>query len=375
MNASRCSISILFICIAINLRTIYNISPLMPLLFKQGQWGNEVGTLFNAGQKYNFSNETAPQCSQECEFLLRSHHDLQNLPNGSFPKIVKISNESQFGRSGNSIRSMFNAMTVAYLCKSALELPSTDSYGTFHFQEHLFDFTQRPGETSADFRCEQGEFVRTNREFFYIFNNTHVTVHAEVLNKLKNCMRHFLGICVQGLCADHRAAKDGVLVVHLRQGDIYPPNYSPKVHQLYQQPSLAYYSSIINFTKSEKVILVGEDKNHGPVWDAFEIMHSFGLTKFDIEFQSSNLREDMLTMLCAQKFVESKSTMMSVIRLGFAVQIFTHQRSCLQTKAQEVYFVDSGQFDNGRHSNSAEEWVAKLLEVGNVSPPRLCRTD
>jgi hypothetical protein len=44
-------------------------------------------------------------------------------------------------------------------------------------------------------------------------------------------------------------------------------------------------------------------------------------------------------------------------------------------KAQEVYYVDPGQFDNGNHTNSAEEWVAKLLCVGNVSSPRICFTE
>ncbi len=88
---------------------------------------------------------------------------------------------------------------------------------------------------------------------------------------------------------------------------------------MHQQPPLAYYYSIIDFTKPEKVILVGEDNNHGPVWDAFEQMQSYGIANFDIEFHSWNLREYMLTMLCAQKFVESVSSLMIVIQLGFAI--------------------------------------------------------
>lgn len=351
---------VLVICIIINYNVIFRTSsPLLLLLLKQDE------------QKH-FQNATTPLCSRECEFL-RNHHDMRNLSYGSPPKVVKISSRRFNARLGNSIIAIFNAMKVAYICKSALELPSTDMYGAFHFQEPLFDFTQRPGETSSDFPCEQGAFVRTYREFFRMFDNMNVTMGFEVLDELWNCMRQFLGVCVQGLCADHRAANDGVLVAHMRQGDIYQPNYSPKVHDFYQQPFLAYYFSIINFTKPEQVILVGEDINHSPIWDAFENMHSFGMTKFDIEFQSSNLREDMLTMLCAQKFVESKSTMMEAVRLGFAVQRFTFSRSCqMPPKAQEVYFVDSGQFENGRHTNSAEEWVAMLLHADNVSFPRLC---
>jgi len=176
------------------------------------------------------------------------------------------------------------------------------------------------------------------------------------------------------MCTGHRAAQEGVLVVHLRQGGIYKPKYSGRVQGWYQQPFLAYYYSIINFTNPEKVIIVGEDLNHGPIWDAFEDLHSFGMTKFAIEFQSSTLTEDLLTMLCARNLAESKSTMMHILRLGFAVQRFTPDAGCpgaFLSKAQQVYFVDPGKFGSGRHTNSAEEWVAMLLH-GKAFPPRLC---
>ena len=124
--------------------------------------------------------------------------------------------------------------------------------------------------------------------------------------------------------------------------------------------------------KSHKI--VGEDVNHGPIWDAFEDLQSFGMTKFAIDFQSSNLTEDLLTMLCARNLAESKSTMMHILRLGFAVQRFTPDAGCpgaFLSKAQQVYFVDPGKFGGGHHTNSAEEWVAMLLH-GKAFPPRLC---
>ena len=191
--------------------------------------------------------------------------------------------------------------------------------------------------------------------FFRIIGETKIAIRisAEESNKLWDCMRQYLGICIQGLCTDHRAANDGVLTVHLRQGGIFRPDFSLKVHPSYQQPSLAYYYSIINFTKPEKVIFVGEDRNHGPFWDAFEDLQRFGLTKFDIEFQSSNLREDLMTMICAQKFVESKSTLMQLIRLGFAVQRFSLYSCENLPKDQQTFHVDPGKFDGGNHSNSA----------------------
>ena len=342
-----------------------------------------------------------PTCT-ECEFS-SIHRDPQNLPNGPLPNLVRMTTTSGIGRTGNSVTAMFNAMKLAYLCKSALELPRNDSHKALYFQERLFDFTQRPGEASACLPlgvthrrgedsdclpCEQ-KFVADARSFFYlsspsklktttfkylsIDNATDVPMDAEVENKLWTCMRQYLGICVEGMCYDHPASQEGVLVVHLRQGDIYKPDYSGQVHWAYQQPPLAYYYSIINFTNPDKVIFVGEDVNHGPVWDAFEDLQSFGMTKFAIEFQSTHLWEDLDTMLCARNLVESKSTLMTVARLGFAVKRFTPYAVACRSAfpAQQVYFVDSGKFGNGRHTNSAEEWVAMLLR-GKAFSPRLC---
>jgi hypothetical protein len=322
----------------------------------------------------------ASQCTK-CEFL-SSHNDPQNPPDGSTPKLVRMTSTGGYGRTGNSVVSMFIAMKLAYICKSTLELPRTDSNGgVLHFQERLFDFTQRPGEASTHLPCDR-KFVGNARPFFYaekLFTNLSISdapdvpINAEVNSKLWACMRQFLGICVKGMCAGHRAAQEGVLVVHLRQGDIYKPKYSGRVHIKYQQPFLAYYYSIINFTNPEKVIFVGEDVNHGPIWDAFEDLQSFEMTKYAIEFQSSNLTEDLLTMLCARNLAESKSTMMHILRLGFAVQRFTPYADCPSAfpKAQQVYLVDSGKFGGGNHTNSAEEWVAMLLH-GKAFPPRLC---
>ena len=73
------------------------------------------------------------------------------------------------------------------------------------------------------------------------------------------------------------------------------------------------------------------------------------LFKFVIEFQSSTLTEDLLAMQCARNLVKSKSTMMTIVWLGFAVQRFTSYAGCPSAfpKAQQVYFVDSGKFGGG----------------------------
>lgn len=339
-----------------------------------------------ASSKGNNGGITAAPC-RECEFWHgKSSHrddDRETLP----PALVRVTSTHHGpGRTGNYVTSMFLAMKLAYACKSTLELPRTDEHGgAFHFQRQLFDFTQRPGNASGVLLCKE-EFVGSAGDFWPLAshrgNNFKFerakdvpTNVAGVERKLWTCMRHYLGFCVEGFCKEHPSvAQDGVMVVHLRTGDIYKSNYSDNVNRIYQQPFLAYYYSIINFTNPDKIIFVGEGGNHGPVWDAFEGMRSFGIAKFAIEFQSSSLVEDMRTMLCARKFVESDSTLMNVIRLGFAAQRFSPyacDMSMLSTEHQ-VYHVDPGEFNGGQHFNSAEEWVAMLLH-GKAYLPKLCR--
>ncbi len=123
-----------------------------------------------------------------------------------------------------------------------------------------------------------------------------------------------------------------------------------------------------------KVIFVGENFNHGPVWKAFERLQSFGMTKFDIRFQSSRFREDLVTILCARTMVESMSSLMTVTRLGFATRRFSMCCENHFPEAQQVYRVEPGKYNGGRHDNSADEWVAMLFH-GNSPVPRLCTTD
>ncbi|KAL3790886.1 hypothetical protein ACHAW5_000712 [Stephanodiscus triporus] len=351
----------------------------------------------------NSSIPSAPPRCAECKFL-HVHRDPRGTPvvGSSPPMLIRMTNEAVagFGRTGNIVTSAFLAMKLAYICKSTLELPIADVRGGAMRRSRggrLFDFARRRGRASARLPCGRA-FVGNYADFWHlssahmsgwygpgcssglsgegwcIDDATDVPMDARVENELWACMRQYLGYCDEGVCEGHRSARDGVLVVHLRQGDIYEPNYSGNVHRAYQQPFLSYYYSIINFTRPERVIFVGEGLNHGPVWDAFEDLQSFGMTKYAIEFQSLSLEEDLLTMLCARQLVESRSTLNLALRLGYAVRRFSFACISAFPDAQQVYLVDTGKFDGGQHVNSAEEWVATLLR-GKASLPRLCTAE
>lgn len=308
----------------------------------------------------------------ECKFLPPS----SSVPNGTTPVHVRMTKSSGYGRSGNSVDAMFNAMKLAYACKSILQLPSNDDLGAFHFQGQFFNFSLRPGNATSHPLCEQ-EFVEGHQKMFYGLHAP-MELAPEVTHDLWTCMRQFLGICVEGLCSNQLSARDGVLTVHLRNGDIFPAGFLFQHNQHnYQQPFLEYYYSIINFTNPQKIIFIGENYNYGPVWKAFKKLHSFGMTRFDIQFQSSSFRDDLVTMLCARTMVESMSSLMRVVRLGFSTRRYS---TCCENhfpEAQEVYRVQTATFNGARHDNSAEEWLAMLLEGndGNALVPWICTAE
>jgi len=333
-----------------------------------------VSLLANDDGNKQLKKQVSSVCG-ECKFQFYNHSQSVN----STAQVVRVTQSGGFGRTGNSVATMMKAMKLAYACKSKLELPSTDDYGSFDFQDEfrLIDFSQRQGEASSHPNCasdHQGDSI-----FFWEFDELAMTDYAsllqpEVMHDLWTCMRQFLGICVEGLCLSQQSVQEGVLTVHLRQGDIYVPDFGHVRNPYYQQPFLDYYYSVINFTNPFKVIFVGEPFNHGPVWKAFERLHSFGMTKFDIQLQSLSFREDLVTLLCARTIVESISSMNPVIRLGFAKQRFS---TCCENhfpESQQVYRVDTGKYNNGRHDNSANEWVAMLVN-GESTMPRLCIND
>ena len=353
-------------------------------LHASGLGSHHTTDLMNAGVQSS-SKAAAHHASLcgECEYMHCLSVNSSVLP---YAHVVRMTSSGGYGRSGNSVIAIMHAMKLAYACKSILELPSTDEHRSFDFQEkyRFFDFTQRQGNSSSHPVCDR-ELFEGNAAMFWGLSDELAsngsssalqlryswTNEPELMHDLWTCMRRFLGVCVEGLCSGQRSAQDGVLTIHLRQGDISPP-IGKRVPDNYQQPFLDYYYSIINFTNHSEVIFVGENHNHGPVWTAFENLHSYGITRFSISFQSSSFREDLVTMLCARTMVESMSSLMTVVRLGFATRRFSMCCENHFPELQQVFHVEPGTYNGGRHDNSADEWVEMLLH-GNAPVPKLCR--
>jgi len=96
------------------------------------------------------------------------------------------------------------------------------------------------------------------------------------------------------------------LVIHLRSGDIFmhKPNIS------YLQPPFSYYKFIIDKFKPKKIILVTEKDMNNP---CIKKIHQEYQDKCQI--QSKSLIEDIHTMLSAQVFVTSNSSLSEMLSL------------------------------------------------------------
>ena len=169
------------------------------------------------------------------------------------------------------------------------------------------------------------------------------------------------------------------VVAHVRHGDVYPSNFTALPVPLeYGQPPLSTYLSVFDFVNASRVILVGEPSSKGPVWKALKMLQANNALRYKVEFRSGNFRDDLRLMLCADTVVESRSTLMAVVRLGFASRIFTTEECFRPVVAgsahvQKIYSCEASESYKKyyrQHLNEASEWVDALLHDSQA--PRLC---
>ena len=146
------------------------------------------------------------------------------------------------------------------------------------------------------------------------------------------CLQQYLSICSEEeYCRDleEDVTCEHMVVVHVSYGDISPPNFSSKdVLPEYGQPP----PPIFDFVRPKRVIIVGEPSFEGPVWKALQELQKHKALPSNVEFRSEQYRDDSRRMICAKNFAESRSTLVSVVRLGFASRIFTLEQCTNQLR-------------------------------------------
>jgi hypothetical protein len=301
---------------------------------------------------------------------------------------IRVTTTAGFGATGNIYRSLRNAMRRAHACKTMLALPAEDTKGGAFRPANgtrLFDFGARPGAAhpSCGRRDVGGGLVGNAGAFWALPDLENATPEqAEWHFKYDRepaaqdaCLRRYIGACDPGWCEGMDLGQ--TLVVHLRQGDIFPANFgSAECCTAYGQPPLQYFVRAMAWARWREVLVVGlrSQRGTGPVWAQLEALSRAGLLAVPVRFQSSRAwADDFRTLMCAANLVESRSTVRQVLQLGRARRFFTWGCFDASAPGMEVYEVAVGEeyapFNS--HTNSAEQWVAALLHP--AAPPRRCR--
>ena len=323
--------------------------------------------------------DTSRVCDVACPFVVR----------GQTPDNFDIVMEdfSGYSRTGNYINAMRFAIDLASACKKTIRLPEKDDENHAFKVDGRFrvlDFSDRDGPENAV--CDQVSFpIKGNGGTFWsLLLNTKFSddvnpEYVEPMEKLKSsvhiCVMKYLGICSEEYCRFPDVKEqigDDSLVLHLREGDIFPAGYeSTKIHSPnYGQPPLSYYLQAINFRQWKDILVVTQPGNVGPIHAALKILNGTRMGEFRL--QMSSWYDDLRTCLCAPNLVTSFSTLTNtVFPYGFAKRIFSYECQKDVLGRKEFYEISVENYPPFElHSNSAEEWVQTLLH--QVSKAQRC---
>ncbi|KAI8462789.1 MAG: hypothetical protein J3K34DRAFT_446616 [Monoraphidium minutum] len=215
-------------------------------------------------------------------------------------------------------------------------------------------------------------FVQKGKKYGNLKRGVQALPDATHLLKMQ-CVRKWLNVC-SDQCRSHW--KPNVLVLHIRQDDIFRENFNPNVHKKYGQPPLSYYVRAMTFQQWDMVHVIAQNTSHkSPIFMAIEILQNF--SRSPIMIHQRSWPEDMCMMLCSYNFIASHSSLSLVWRAGLARRYFTSQ--CppkilpdLLTRHYYEIKVNPGYKPTTRHDNSAENWVHHLLH--QAQGPYPCST-
>lgn len=262
------------------------------------------------------------------------------------------------GRTGNYVYACLKAFLLAFYCGARLQLPRIDDKNmAFDINPHVGAFVfPRTFANRSSCYDQVG-----NAGYFFHKRLPSISISRELEDELLSCLRAYLGICKEDYCKGNEYLQGEVLVAHIRNGDIFKVGFNKRVHKLYWQPPLSYYLAAMNSTNFTNAVFVGEHtENRSPVWIAMTRLQSAHVLSTSVSFQSSSIKEDIKTMICARYLVESRSTMAIVTRLGFAEN--TYSFACFNPiiSSRKIYY---SKFPHVRvHDNQPKEWVQMLTD-------------
>lgn len=312
-------------------------------------------------------------CDVDCPFSYRGQTPEQNHAG------ITMEDFSGYSRTGNYINAMRFAIDLAAACKKMVILPEKDDENhafKLDGRHRVLDFSARKGP--ANRLCNELSFPMKGNggTFWSLLLKTKLSDddspdYVESISKLKSlvhvCIMKYLGICSSQYCGYPENSlfgdgEDEKLVLHLREGDIFPPDFeSTKIHSPnYGQPPLSYYLEAINFRPWKEILVVTQPGNVGPIHAALQVLNGTRIGRFRL--QMSSWYDDLRTCLCASNLVTSFSTLTdTVFPYGFARRMFSYECQKDVLGQKEFYKIPVENYPPFElHTNSAEEWVQTL---------------
>jgi len=151
------------------------------------------------------------------------------------------------------------------------------------------------------------------------------------------------------------------LTVHIRGGDIF----SKRPHPSYAPFPLTFYKWVFGSEVWTKILIVSEDLDNPLVWAVKVEAESFGIP---VEIQSSSLRDDLNSLLCAKNLVASQGTFVPAVGyLSKNVEnIYTCLPSNLRRYPPENAEIITPPWDSSEYFQSVKPWRASLTQVNTV---------
>ena len=199
----------------------------------------------------------------------------------------------EFGRFGNNLRNMFNALVAArhfqipeLICQDIPELP----HGTWDTKFGV-RVAHNPMKVSA---ADSAPSAIWAGEFFY-GRYLPCEPKSEDKDLVSSGLREIFGLSnALPLSEDH-------LVIHFRSGDAF----GPRPHHGQGQPPSSFYRRILKHVSPERVTLVFEDDKNPTIRATMEFLAESSIVW---EVQSSSLRSDLEFLVRAKTLVASQGT-------------------------------------------------------------------
>jgi hypothetical protein len=309
---------------------------------------------------------------------------------------IVITSSQLYGRTGNFVTMATHAIAAARVCRFMLALPVVDGDKAFTLDARyaVYDFRNKTEGNQVTVNMKHMTVpVDTSHHCRAIMDARNVSqakllyeTHFDAPDRdVDHCVRRYLGLCQPEYCGNLQQELANTLVMHIRQGDIFPEHFDNHVQHRYWQPPLDYYLAAMVFKGWSGNMVLSEPTttNLNPVLLMLESLDRRGLLPSPIQFMQDvpgrRWADDVRTMICAPNIVLSKSTLKAVVQLGWAQQVFALDCDGDYVNTPTTYQI-SMVGENGedyvpshRHTNSPEEWVQMLLHRLPVDVVKPCK--